>query len=182
MSGQSLRTAAALEARRLRTRAKLDQVRLAIADLNKRKVPVTVSAVVLPHPRRVHRPGTRSGLATRDHPADPVQVDAVERSEQRLAGQEPDRSRHLPELVDAVGDVVVLHRHAHLHVRRPRQVGGQAAVVLAPFSGQQRGRRRAGAGSARAATARARWYCYTPNTTAPPKPPPVTNQLLGMAH
>jgi uncharacterized protein DUF6262 len=40
------RTAAALEARRRRTQAKLDQVRLAIADLNKRKVPVTVSAVV----------------------------------------------------------------------------------------------------------------------------------------
>jgi Family of unknown function (DUF6262) len=46
MSGQSPRTAAALAARRRRTLAKLDQVRLAIADLNKRKVPVTVSAVV----------------------------------------------------------------------------------------------------------------------------------------
>ncbi|MFD5066964.1 DUF6262 family protein [Streptomyces sp. NPDC058369] len=40
------RTAAALEARRLRTQAKLSQVRASIAELKRQKVPVTVAAVV----------------------------------------------------------------------------------------------------------------------------------------
>ncbi len=47
------------------------------------------------------------------------QGQVVERADQRLAGQEPDRSGNTPKVADARHDVLALDRHAHPDVRWP---------------------------------------------------------------
>ena len=69
---------------------------------------------------------------TDDHPVDVLEVE-IERPEQWLAREEPYDDRNLPEIVDAVSVVLVLHADAHPHVLGPlelRRELGKSLVAL----------------------------------------------------
>ena len=76
---------------------------------------------------------SRAGLATRDHPIDPVQLEAVQTPEQRLGGDEPDGRRCCAKQVGALHPAAVLDRYADPHVRRPGQARRELSEALRPL-------------------------------------------------
>ena len=84
-------------------------------------------------PGWIHRPRARPGFAAGDDPPDLVQIQPGQRSEQRLARQEPDRGRNRAQVLDPVGDLEVFDRDTHPHVGRPGQVGRQPGQPPGPF-------------------------------------------------
>lgn len=82
-----------------------------------------MSALVaeLTQPRLIDRPGSMTGLAAGDQPVDVGQIKSEERAKQRLSGDESHCSRHLAQVVGAADPALVLDRHAHPHVRGPRE-------------------------------------------------------------
>jgi len=78
-------------------------------------------------PGWIGRAPTWPGLSACDDPADAVQVKALQRADQRLAGQEPDGRRHCPQVADTVERVAVLDGDAHPQVRWPVQLVGYFA-------------------------------------------------------
>ena len=72
-------------------------------------------------PYRVHGPGAKAGLPADDDPVDVSKVYFPQGAEERLEGQELGDGAGLPEVIDPVEVVLVLHGHAHPDVFPPRK-------------------------------------------------------------
>ena len=62
-------------------------------------------------------------LSAGDEPVHAVQVQATQRTEQRLGGDETDRRRHLAKVIDATQLVLALDAYADPDIARPGQSG-----------------------------------------------------------
>jgi hypothetical protein len=71
-------------------------------------VPATLSPYA-PDPLGLDQPVALPGLPTDDHPVNAIEVEP-QRADQGLTRKEACRRRHLAEVVDSVGVVLVLHR------------------------------------------------------------------------
>src|SRR5437016_1019932 len=70
-------------------------------------------------PGRMHRPGTRTGLAADDEPVDSLEPQAIERTKQRLGADEAYRRRHVAQVVGTVHETAILDGDAHPYIGRP---------------------------------------------------------------
>src|SRR5206468_12366566 len=68
------------------------------------------------------RTRARTRFAADDHPVDTFQRQDIERSDQRLEGQESDLGGHLLQMSNAIDNARILDTRSHPHVFRPRQV------------------------------------------------------------
>lgn len=84
-------------------------------------------------PCGVHGAGAGAGLAAHDDPVHPLQRQAGERAEERLAGEELDGGAGAGQVADAGVVILRLHADAHPDVRRPREPGAQKPKVLRPL-------------------------------------------------
>jgi three-Cys-motif partner protein len=77
------------------------------------------------HPCPVQRPASRSGLAPRNDPADPGQIQPVERSEERLTREKPHRGGDVPQMVDPLKLGCVLDGDPEPDIGRPVEPVGE---------------------------------------------------------
>ena len=68
-----------------------------------------------------------SGLAAGDEPVDAGEVEAFERTEQRLGADEAHSRRYFAQMVGTLDEATVLDRDAHPYVGRPGKPGASAA-------------------------------------------------------
>jgi hypothetical protein len=68
---------------------------------------------------------TVPGLATRDHPANPSEIERAEWSEERLGAHKAGGRGYLSQEIETACPPSVLHRNADPHMIGPWQVGGQ---------------------------------------------------------
>jgi len=85
------------------------------------------------YPVGIHGPGVRPAFPADYHPIDAIQVYAIQWSEQRFAGKEPDVGRDRFEVLDASDDPHVLDAGADPYVLRPGQLGGEFLEASRPF-------------------------------------------------
>ena len=80
-----------------------------------------------------HRPRVRSALASNDYPVYALELQIVERADERLAREEPDSRRNGPQMLDSIIHAVVLDGCANPDVFGPGKPGSELAQPGRPF-------------------------------------------------